>query len=144
MVPGGMLMSQEMFQLFVREHSEYKNWQAVQNAFLALDLHAVGADGNPISRFEQSKNQQMHNGVVFSEFAVALPDKVQVQQLATGKVETMSALELINKAQYPSQFTQQQSRMSEAVLQKLDAAGKWQKNNENATPSAALGVKTGG
>ncbi len=36
MVPGGMLMCPEMFQLFVREHPEYKNWQAIQNGFLSL------------------------------------------------------------------------------------------------------------
>ena len=48
-----------------------------------------------MSRFEQANNQQMHNGVVFSEYAVALPELVEVHQMNTGKVESMSATELI-------------------------------------------------
>ena len=35
-----------MFQLFMREHPEYKNWQAVQNGFLSLGLHRRAADGS--------------------------------------------------------------------------------------------------
>lgn len=136
MVPGGMLMSREMFNMFMRDHPGYTSLQAVQNGFMALGLHAVGPDGNPETRFEQSSNQQMHSGIVFSEFAVSLPDKVQVHNIATGKVETMSALELINKAQYPSQFTQQQNALAVDALQRLNAAGKWQAiealGNQNA------------
>ncbi|MFI4962497.1 MAG: TraI domain-containing protein [Legionellales bacterium] len=143
MVPGGMLMSQEVFQLFVREHPEYKNWQAVQQGFLALGLHSAGPDGNPITRFEQSNNQQMHNGIVFSEFAVALPESVKAYQLNTGKVESMSALELINKAQYPGQFTQQQQVIAVTPLQKLSTGGKWQSPEQEA-PSAQAGIKSRG
>jgi integrating conjugative element relaxase (TIGR03760 family) len=126
MVPGGLLMSQEMFQLFVREHPEYKNWQAVQNGFLSLGLHNRGIAGNVIGRFEQVHTQQMHSGVVFSEYAVALPSSVEVYQLNTGKVETMSATELVHKAQYSSQFTQQQNAIIVNPLQKLGALGQWQ------------------
>ncbi|KTC80818.1 conjugal transfer nickase/helicase domain-containing protein [Legionella cherrii] len=124
MVPGGMLMCAEMFQLFVREHPEYKNWQAVQNGFLSLGLHNLAADGGVLSRFE-TKNQ-METGVVFSKYALALPESVKVVQMSTGKVESMSATELIHKAQFSSQFTQQQSTGLTHSLQKLDAAGKWQ------------------
>jgi integrating conjugative element relaxase (TIGR03760 family) len=57
MVPGGLLMCPEMFQLFVREHPEYKNWQAVQNGFLSLGLHQRAADGGALHRFE-NKNRR--------------------------------------------------------------------------------------
>ena len=124
MVPGGMLMCAEMYQLFVREHPEYKNWQAAQNGFLSLGLHTRAADGGVLSRFE-TKNQ-METGIVFSKYALALPESVKVMQMNTGKVESMSATELIHKAQFSSQFTQQQSRGLTNSLQRLDAAGKWQ------------------
>ncbi|MCW8409160.1 helicase/relaxase domain-containing protein [Legionella sp. PATHC035] len=136
MVPGGMLMCAEMFQLFVREHPEYKNWQAVQNGFLSLGLHHRAADGGVLSRFE-TKNQ-METGVVFSKYALALPQSVKVVQMSTGKVESMSATELIHKAQFGSQFTQQQSTGLTQSLQKLDAAGKWQ-----AVENEGLGLKPG-
>lgn len=142
MVPGGMLMCQEMFQLFVREHPEYKNWQAVQKAFLSLGLHQLAADGSVMSRFEQAHNQQMHTGVVFSGYGVALPASVKVVQLATGKIETLSATELIHKAQFPSQFTQQQNTMASSSLQKLDAAGEWQER-EQEVATVVLGAKKG-
>ncbi|WP_172653487.1 conjugal transfer nickase/helicase domain-containing protein [Legionella fallonii] len=140
MVPGGMLMCQEMFQLFVREHPEYKNWQAAQNGFLSLGLHRRNADGSVMSRFEQTHNQQMYSGVVFSEYAVALPESVKVVQLSTGKVETLSATELVNKAQYPSQFVQQQNAIVVAPLQKLSATGKWQ-TIDNDVSFLTLGAK---
>ncbi len=142
MVPGGMLMSQEMFQLFVREHPEYKNWQAVQNGFLSLGLHSKGIAGSVIGRFEQAHTQQMQSGVVFSEYAVALPATVEVHQLSTGKVETMSATELVHKAQFTSQFTQQQNAMVVAPLQKVVTNGQWQ-NVENDVPALIPGAKRG-
>jgi integrating conjugative element relaxase (TIGR03760 family) len=123
MVPGGMLMCQEMFQLFVREHPEYKNWQAVQNGFLSLGLHGHGVDGSAISRFEQTQNQQMQSGIVFSKYAIALPGSVKVQHLS-GKVETMSAMELVHRASYHTQL-QQQNAATAPGLQKLNAAGQW-------------------
>lgn len=143
MVPGGLLMSQEMFQLFVREHPEYKNWQAVQNGFLSLGLHSRGVAGNAMSRFEQSHTQQMQSGIVFSEYAIALPSIVEVHQLNTGKIESMSATELVYKAQFTSQFTQQQNALVVAPLQKLAASGQWQAvENElsSLTPGANRSV----
>ncbi|WP_392538368.1 conjugal transfer nickase/helicase domain-containing protein [Legionella sp. 227] len=140
MVPGGMLMCAEMFQLFVREHPEYKNWQAVQNGFLSLGLHNRAADGGVLSRFE-TKNQ-METGIVFSKYALALPESVKVVQMSTGKVESMSATELIHKAQFSSQFTQQQSTGLTHSLQKLDAAGKWQAL-ENEGHGLKPGAKNG-
>ncbi len=140
MVPGGMLMCAEMFQLFVREHPEYKNWQAAQNGFLSLGLHNRAADGGVLSRFE-TKNQ-METGVVFSKYALALPESVKVVQMSTGKVESMSATELIHKAQFSSQFTQQQSTGLVNSLQKLDATGKWQAI-ENEGHGLRPGAKNG-
>ncbi|HDU8261574.1 conjugal transfer nickase/helicase domain-containing protein [Legionella pneumophila] len=142
MVPGGMLMCPEMFQLFVREHPEYKNWQAIQNGFLSLGLHSRDAGGNVTSRFEQAHTQQMYTGVVFAGYGVALPNSVQVHHLNTGKIESMSALELIHKSQYTSQFTQQPSAIAITPLQRLAANGQWQ-NIEQDLSQLAFGAKRG-
>lgn len=125
MVPGGLLMSQEMFQWFVRENSEYKNWQAIQKGFLSLGLHGCGADGGLISRFEQAQTNEMHSGVVFSNFGVALPGTVKAYHLSTGKTETLSATDLIHRSQYTSQFNSRHQTMSVASLEKLSASGQW-------------------
>lgn len=143
MVPGGMLMCQEMFQLFVREHPEYKNWQAIQKGFLSLGLHSSGADGSVISRFEQAQTKEMQSGVVFSEFAVALPESVKVHHLNTGKVDTLSAIELVHRSQYPSQFTELPHVVASTALQKLSAAGQWQVAESDGS-SLQPGTKHGG
>lgn len=126
MVPGGMLMCQEMFQMFVREHPEYKNWQAVQNGFVALNLHGRGVDGGTISRFEQVQNQQIQSGIVFSKYAIALPGSVMVHNMATGKASKLSAMDLVNNTQNGNQFIQQKTAAAASSLQKLNAAGQWQ------------------
>lgn len=119
MVPGGMLMSKELFQLFMREHPEYKNWQAIQKGFLALGLHT--------DDIAAAAEQQMVSGLVFSGYAIGLSDTVQVQQANTGSVQSMSAMELINGA----------------PLQKLASSGQWQAP-EVAGPLAAPGVNRRG
>lgn len=143
MVPGGLLMTQEMFALFLREHPEYKNWQAVQRGLLSWGLHARGADGNVISRFEQTQNQQMHNGIVFSGFAAALPGMVEVYHLSSGRVESMSATELSHRAQSISQFTQEYNAKLISSLEKLTASGQWIPI-EIEEPRFSLGARSGG
>lgn len=142
MVPGGLLMSQELFQLFVREHPEYKNWQAIQKSFLALGLHGVGTDGGVISRFEQTHNQQMHQGVLFRDYAVSLPATVTVHHMTTGKTDSLSAIDVIQRAQLNHQFTQVQGAVA-APLQHINAQGQWQ-HKESTASSPTAGVIRGG
>ncbi|MDP1604543.1 MAG: TraI domain-containing protein [Legionella sp.] len=144
MVPGGLLMSAEIFQLFIRENPDYKNWQAVQNGFLSLGLHATDAEGNINGRFEQNNNQQMHTGVVFANFAVALPPAAQVHNLHTGKSIPMSATEIIHLSQFNNYFTRKQQNMTLNSLQGLNASGQWQEINGATTPNPSKpGVKSG-
>lgn len=140
MVPGGLLMCQEMYHLFMRDNPQYKNWQAIQLGFLSLGLHGQGADGLAVSRFEQAHTEQMHSGVVFSKYAMALPASVAVNHLTTGNVESMSAIELAHRAQYTNQFSQQQVVVAIPSLQQLNAAGQWQ-IIEGDVPSLKAGVK---
>ncbi|AHE68359.1 TraI domain-containing protein [Legionella oakridgensis] len=126
MVPGGLLMCAEIFKYFVREHPEFKNWQAIQKGFLSLGLHKIAADGEVISRFEQSKNQQMVSGIVVSDYAVVLPNQVKVHNLNTGKITEQSATELINTTQQGSHFTQKLAGTPSEPLRHLAANGQWQ------------------
>ncbi len=127
MVPGGMLMSVDIFKWFVREHPEYKNWQAAQKAFLSLGLHSVGADGSPISRYEQTNTQQMHSGVVFAEYAMVLPEQLQIHNIHTGEVSSISATELVHVAQFNHHyFNRQEHGSTPRALDHLSASGEWQ------------------
>lgn len=126
MVPAGLIMSIEMFRLFVREHPEFKNWQAIQKGFLSLGLHQVGADGSVISRFEQAQTQKMLSGIVFSDYAVSLPNEMKIHEMANGKVRTISAIELLNSAQSNSHFKQQKAVSSANPLCQLAGNGQWQ------------------
>lgn len=138
-VPAGVVMCQEMFQLFVREHPEYKNWQAAQKGFLSLGLHKRFSDGSVLGRFENPHNQQMITGVVFSKYAMVLPETVK---LATPSGEkSITATALINQSEYSSQFVQQHHANTASNVQKLNASGTWQ--TIDTTPSASLnpGVK---
>lgn len=127
MVPGGLLMTPEMFHLFVREHSEYKNWQAVQNGFLSLGMHSLGVDGSVNSRFEQSSNHQMIEGIVLSDYSVALPAEVQLNNMHTGKVSVISATELIHHTKNSGNyFVSQHAVNTASPLLHLNASGQWQ------------------
>lgn len=128
MVPGGMLMSAELFNWFMRDNPEYKSWQAVQNGFLSLGLHSLGPDGSIESRFEQSTNQQIHTGVVFADYAIALPPEVQLHNLRTGKTASISATDLIYQSQFANYFTRQSATSVITSMPHLNQSGQWQVN----------------
>jgi len=151
MVPGGMLMTAEIFQLFVREHPEFKNWQAlqagkaVQAGFLSLGLHGLGADGSPTSRFEQANTQHMQEGIVFADFGVVLPENVQLHNLNTGAVSSISATELIHMAQFNQQnFNRQENNIAASALNHLSATGHWQPPAEEKNVTLQSGTKHSG
>ena len=127
-VPGGMLMCAEIFKLFVRAHPEFKNWLAAQTGFLSLGLHHVGANGETDFRFEQSNNQQMHNGIIFAEpfYAMVFPEQVKLHQIQTGKTTIISAVELIHLAHASPNLMAQQAAQTSGSLLHLSAGGRWQ------------------
>jgi integrating conjugative element relaxase (TIGR03760 family) len=124
MVPGGLLMSVEIFKWFVREHPEYKSWQAIHNAFVAMGLTRERA-GNLIARYEQINTQQMLSGIVMSNYAVALPPVVQVHNANTGKVNPMTAIEVMNQAQTLSSLMRKQAVITSTPLLHLAENGQW-------------------
>lgn len=124
-VPGGLLIHPDAFKLFVRAHPEYKNWQSVQNGFLSLQLHRLNSHGEALSRFEQSNNHQMHEGILFNNYAIALPNMLKMHNLHTGKAARISATELIYLAQYNHLFVEQSHHATPKAPQHLTASGQW-------------------
>lgn len=92
-VPGGLLMCADMFKYFVREHPEFKNWRAVQNAFLAMGWGQQEASDN-ITRVDVP-GHGMQEGVVLREASVILPDAVMV---CGEKNYTLSAVHYLENA----------------------------------------------
>ena len=126
MVPGGLLMTEEVFKWFISGHPDYTSWQAVRNGFLSLGLHRLGADGSIISRFEQNNTQKMQSGVVFTNYAVALPPEVQLHNLSTGKTAPITATELIYLSKFNANFTPKQATPTESAMPGLNSSGQWQ------------------
>lgn len=126
MVLAGMMLLPEAFQLFVRQHPEYKNWLAVQKGLLSLGIHRVAVDGGFESRYEQANTQQIHTGIVLDDYALALPESVLVHNLYTGSESRMSALEVINLTESGAQaLLVQQSMQKSQLLQQLNPQGEW-------------------
>lgn len=97
-VPGGMLMNADIFKLFVRESPLFKNWQNVQKALVQLKLHEIGPNGAITQKFLQTKNNQLHSGMVLSAMGVVLPEKVKLMA-ASGVAQTVSAQDLLSGKQ---------------------------------------------
>ncbi|MFZ4076853.1 MAG: TraI domain-containing protein [Legionellaceae bacterium] len=87
-VPAGILIGVEAFKLFVREHPEYKNWQAIQQGLVSLGLHHSGEHGSPISRLKEG------NGIVLKS-SIALPDQLFVQDKITQHKKRTNTLALL-------------------------------------------------
>ncbi len=142
MVPGGFLMCPEMYRLFVREHPEYKNWQAIEKAMLSLNLHEVDADGSMEVRFEQKETGNIFTGIVLPNYALFLPSMVNVSQPATGSTQKMSALHFIHATQEHHQLVQH-GQTGSSSFAKLTVSGLWANAEQNFS-AAAPGAKQGG
>jgi hypothetical protein len=85
-----------------------------------------------MSRFEQTKTQQMHSGVVFSEYAVVLPKEVSFYHTHTGAVSRVSATELVHMGPFDHLYTHpKDSRGPVMSLQCLSVSGEWQFRDTN-------------
>lgn len=122
-VPGGLLMSPDVFKLFVREHPQFKSWQKVQEAFILLNMHNIAANGKAVQQFQNAKNNSMHSGVVLSAVAMVLPDSFKAVNQATGAVTSYSRSDFSSIAQASSYMVSQQSMAN--TPQSLSVSGKW-------------------
>jgi integrating conjugative element relaxase (TIGR03760 family) len=140
MVPGGMLLLPEIFQLFVRDNPAYKPWQLIQRAFLSLGLHRMGIDGDVMTRFEQANTHHMHSGVLFSKYALALPEQMKLHHIPTGGVSKISATQLLYQAQFDPKLSNRQATLpQEHALQVLSLSGQWQSGDKKGIMPSSKG-----
>lgn len=111
-IPTGLVMSYETFQLFIREHPEYKNWQLVQKGLMSWGLHRHYA-GEPM---------------VLKKYSVVLPNHLSLHHQHTEKETTVSALELIHK----------QLSGEQRPLHQLSSSGQWEAPKTNTTSMQQL------
>ncbi len=138
MVPGGLLMTIEIFKLFVRHHPSFKNWQEVQKGFVALGLHQAAVNGDLQSRFEQLHTHKMHKGIVFAHYGAVLPDEAQCCNLHNGEISTISAVELMHQAQYNNNYALKTPFPANTSLHYVAADGQWQATPTSPTFNASL------
>ncbi len=124
MVPGGLLMSPDIFKLFASGHSQFGNWQKVQSSFLNLQLHSVGSDGGATQRFSQQKSGQVHSGVVLSAVGVVLPESVKTVEISTGVIKNVSSEALLSSKIGSKNFSS--VAQSQGPMQALNQSGNWQ------------------
>lgn len=121
-VPGGILMSPELFKLFAREHPQFKNWQKVQEAFGLMQLSNLGADGEKIQYFKDTKTGQTHSGMVLSSVAMVLPETFKM-------IDKSGVIQQVSRHNYAT-INQASSHMVEKFteaqpMQALTKGGAW-------------------
>ncbi len=129
MVPGGLLMSPDIFQLFIREHPQFKSWIAVQTGVAQMQLHTTGPNGEVMQRFMQAKTGQQHTGMVISALGVVTPAQMKMVNLANGAVKSVTN----------SQLNGMKGAVS--TQQTLSASGQWQSSQNNANSPLNPGQK---
>jgi hypothetical protein len=89
LVPGGVLICVEAFQLFSREYdsSKNKNWNTIQQGLLALKIHRTGELGAAVSKYDQG------NGIVIAN-SIILPETLSAKNIKTGEVHKTTATAL--------------------------------------------------
>lgn len=122
-VPGGLLMSPDIFKLFIREHPQFKNWQKVQDAFVQMNLHSLGADGQTVQKFMDTKQKTGTSGVVLSAVGAVLPETFKAVNMSNGVVKSFNRSEFSNISQASTHMVAEQ--LSAKPAQALSSAGQW-------------------
>ena len=135
-VPGGLLMSPDMFKLFIREHPEFKNWQNVQNAVAQMNMHSLGLDGDKIQQFKNDKTKTMHSGMVLSSVGVVLPETFKMVQ-ANGTIKNVASHDFSAVTKASNHMTVQKS--AAPPIQAISRAGKWVTPTSNLIPKPTTG-----
>lgn len=123
-VPGGLLMSPDIFKLFIREHPQFKNADTVQAAFTQMQLHSTGPNGEAKQSFIQNKTKQIHSGVVLSAVGLVLPEKVKMVNLSNGAIKQVNSSTLSLNKMSSSDFST--ASKSAGPIQTLSSSGEWQ------------------
>ena len=129
--PSGVVLSPEVFDMFVQSHLKFKNKFAVQRAAQAWNKHnqeALGEDGLQAQTLSKFK---LDNAV--------LPEKVTVYSSKTEHLSTVDTLDLVNDMQAFARDHEQKATR----LHQLERDGQWSIVEEKA-PQVKRGNRPGG
>jgi len=90
-VPGGVLLSNDSFKLFVRENPHFKNWQAVQTAFTGLGIHRVGGNNEIFQRYIRLHDKTTVSGILVTNKSLLLPKSMAGQAAGSAYVKAPGA-----------------------------------------------------
>lgn len=134
----GLLLSSEIFQLYVAENPHIQNWEAVREAFLRLNVHQLSLHSLPHNRLEFSVSKQTYMSILFTKFGIIIPNTLFFQETEKKKPSSLSALEFMNKAGNTVSSLQRNNKS--ATLQILNEKGKWQKKEGGHIPAFSLNI----
>lgn len=117
----GVFISSDIFKVFLTTNPHIKQWQIVQRGFFILGLNRGGLD---IEMLTQTWGGKEYSGFILNNVAAILPEKVNVYNKETNKVEKVDALEVISAQQ------QGKDVKFEATKNILDANGSWVLSSE--------------
>lgn len=131
---GGVVLTSEIFKMFLKQSPLYKTWIAVQNGLLSLGLHEMGPDGQVEFRVENETGNTAIEGIILENFAIILPDQVQFFQADQAATMQLSAVEFIHQVQGNQRIISQQTLQNSLLHVARD--GSWQEAPpESAAPS---------
>ncbi|MDP3704327.1 MAG: TraI domain-containing protein [Legionellaceae bacterium] len=124
---NGVIMDPQVLDIYIQEHRKVKNRVAIQNAFLASNLH----------RLTDAAKKSLQLGKQDSKLATAgipldpaiLPEKFKIYNAKSGKITTMTSLDLIYNMQNHSQANPVELG---STLSHLSSTGKWVSREENS------------
>lgn len=122
-VPGGLLMSPDIFKLFIKDHPQFKSWKLVQDAFIQMKLHSLAADGSAVQKFNNTKTNALASGVVLSAVGVVLPEHFKAVNLSNGAVKMVSRNEFGGISQNSTHMVAQ--NLATNPMQAISQSGQW-------------------
>lgn len=110
-LPTGIVMSPQLFDMFAQEHLKFKNKNAIRNAFFSWNLHRLLDAAN-----DHEKTKQ---GLLLD--TAILPEKIKIFHANTHKIHTVKTLDLIHQLQ------QHQVNANDiyARMNHLSSSGQW-------------------
>lgn len=118
-MPTGIVISPQLFDMFVQEHRKFKNKVAVQKAFLSWNEHLL-TDSTKESIRLGKEEKQNDNSITIN--TSVLPDKVYIYNSKTDKIAKISSLDLIHNLQGYSAHNAEDLKVT---LNHLSQKGTW-------------------
>ncbi|PJD92454.1 MAG: hypothetical protein CK424_05995 [Legionella sp.] len=126
--PTGVVLSPEVFDLFIQEHHKVKNKVLIQRALNTWKHHQF---------MDKNEDQALGNKVRLD--LSVLPDTVSVLNKKTGQAHPVRTLDLIHDVDAYSRYER-----APVILPQLTTSGEWAKPDHTPTLSASTGMKAGG